>query len=135
MVPAAALVLLLVAVGGYGGYTYSLVDGIRTSDALGRVNDSGGINLLVMGLDSRLDEQGHPLPAGIYRALHTGVSSRGGLNSNVLMSIHIPSGGGPAAVSGSLATAAGAAPAVNGSGEGGSRPLVELNSGGIPCVK
>nr|WP_277348491.1 LCP family protein [Planctomonas sp. JC2975] len=47
-----------------------------------------------MGLDSRLDENGNPLPADVYNALHAGTSDDGGYNSNVLMLLHIPAGGG-----------------------------------------
>jgi LCP family protein required for cell wall assembly len=53
-------------------------------------------NILVMGLDSRLDENGNPLPAAVYNALHAGSGSDGGYNTNVLMLIHIPGGGKPA---------------------------------------
>ena len=35
----------------------------------------GDTNILIMGLDSRLDENGNPLPPGIYDALHAGDSS------------------------------------------------------------
>ncbi|MCU1527431.1 MAG: lytR [Frondihabitans sp.] len=53
-------------------------------------------NILVMGLDSRLDENGNPLPASVYNALHAGSGADGGYNTNVLMLIHIPGGGKPA---------------------------------------
>jgi LCP family protein required for cell wall assembly len=53
-------------------------------------------NILVMGLDSRLDENGDPLPAAVYNALHAGSGSDGGYNTNVLMLIHIPGNGKPA---------------------------------------
>ncbi|MCU1527349.1 MAG: LytR family transcriptional regulator [Frondihabitans sp.] len=53
-------------------------------------------NILLMGLDSRLDENGNPLPAAVYNALHAGDGSDGGYNTNVLMLIHIPGGGKPA---------------------------------------
>jgi len=56
----------------------------------------GESNILVMGLDSRRDEDGNVLPAATYQALHAGDGSDGGYNTNVLMLIHIPAGGGPA---------------------------------------
>lgn len=49
-----------------------------------------------MGLDSRLDENGNPLPADVYSALQAGNQSDGGYNTNVLMLLHLPAGGGKA---------------------------------------
>lgn len=90
---------LVVALGGYGAFQYHLLDsGIRRSSALAGTTQSshGDTNLLVMGLDSRLDENGDPLPQAMYAALHTGDASHGGLNANVLMLVHIPGDGGRA---------------------------------------
>ncbi len=82
-----------------------LSNGITTSGALNghhprsggsgsRAGTSGsGMNLLVMGLDSRLDENGKPLPPAIYQALHAGDQSSGGENSNVLILLHVPADG------------------------------------------
>lgn len=53
-------------------------------------------NILVMGLDSRVDEQGQPLSPEMYDALHAGDQSISGYNSNVLMLIHIPADGSKA---------------------------------------
>ncbi|MEA5455924.1 LCP family protein [Sinomonas sp. JGH33] len=53
-------------------------------------------NILIMGLDSRLDENGKPLPAEVYDALHAGGDDVGGYNSNVLMLVHIPADGSKA---------------------------------------
>lgn len=50
-------------------------------------------NILVMGLDSRLDENGKPLPQDVQDALHAGDDSGGFYNANVLMLIHIPADG------------------------------------------
>jgi LCP family protein required for cell wall assembly len=75
-----------------------LMAGIMKSDvvAAGGKSANGDTNILVMGLDSRLDENGKPLPRNLYSALHTGDSSVGGLNANVLMLLHIPGHGGKA---------------------------------------
>ena len=62
----------------------------------GVTQNTGATNILVMGLDSRLDENGNRLPANVYNALHAGNQSDGGYNTNVLMLIHIPAGGGKA---------------------------------------
>ncbi len=68
-----------------------------TSQALaGRPSSQGGAqNILIMGLDSRLDQHGQPLPQDIYDALHAGDDSVGGYNANVLIVLHLPSGDGP----------------------------------------
>jgi LCP family protein required for cell wall assembly len=49
-----------------------------------------------MGLDSRLDENGHPLPPEIYQALHAGDQQVGGYNANVLMLVHLAGDGAKA---------------------------------------
>ncbi|MFH5878541.1 LCP family protein [Arthrobacter sp. NA-172] len=53
-------------------------------------------NILIMGLDTRVDEKGKPLPPEMYDALHAGDENIGGYNSNVLMLIHIPADGSKA---------------------------------------
>ena len=53
-------------------------------------------NILVMGLDSRVDEQGNPLSPALYDALDAGDQSIGGYNANVLMLVHIPADGSKA---------------------------------------
>ena len=102
LIAALAIVVLVL---GYAGYSYvRLTQGITTSDVL--VPDGtattgsahGDVNLLIMGLDSRVDENGDPLPADIYNALHAGDASDGGLNANVLMLLHIPGDGSKASV-------------------------------------
>ncbi|MFX8875822.1 LytR family transcriptional regulator, partial [Acinetobacter baumannii] len=62
----------------------------------GVAQNTGEVNILVMGLDSRVDEDGNPYPQDIYNAIHAEDESVGGYNTNVLMYIHIPAGGGPA---------------------------------------
>ena len=54
---------------------------------------NGDTNILIMGLDTRLDENGNPLPQNIYDALHAGDESDGGENANVLMLLHVPASG------------------------------------------
>ena len=100
----AALVVavLVLSLLGYVGFQYEgLVNGIQRSDALSSLRGSkqvrssahGDTNILIMGLDSRLDENGHLLPPAIYSALHAGDSSVGGENANVLMFLHVPGDG------------------------------------------
>ena len=108
---ALAVVLLMV---GYGVFqVLNVTTGITTSDALSQVTQaparsssssssptSEGVkpdaNILIMGLDSRVDENGNPLPQDIYDALHAGDQSDGGKNANVLMLLHIPGDGSKA---------------------------------------
>ena len=52
--------------------------------------------ILIMGLDSRLDQHGQPLPQDIYDALHAGDETVGGYNDNVLILLHLPGGNGVA---------------------------------------
>lgn len=58
----------------------------------------GEQNLLVVGLDSRTDAQGDPLPADVLSQLHAGGSSDGGDNTDTMMVIHLPAGAGQATV-------------------------------------
>lgn len=60
---------------------------------------NGDTNILIMGLDSRLDENGNPLPQAMYDALHAGDASEGGHNANVLMLLHVPVSGRATAIS------------------------------------
>lgn len=52
-------------------------------------------NILLMGLDSRLDQNGKPLPQEVYDALHAGDETSGGYNANVLIVVHISDRDGP----------------------------------------
>jgi len=92
----AAVAVLAVTAVGWAGYR-NLSGGITTSQALaGGLESVGGAqNILIMGLDSRLDQHGQPLPADIYDALHAGDETVGGYNANVLIVLHLPGGNGP----------------------------------------
>jgi LCP family protein required for cell wall assembly len=48
-----------------------------------------------MGLDSRRDQQGRPLPQDILDALHAGDENTGSYDADVLIVIHMPAGNGP----------------------------------------
>lgn len=99
-------VLVVAVVVAAVAVVFSVYQGIHRSSALdGTGVDTtasgtldGPVDMLIMGLDSRLDENGKPLPADIYNALHAGEASTGGLNSNVLMYVHIPADGSAASV-------------------------------------
>lgn len=91
-------VAAVVAVVGYAVFQYvSLATGIKKSDVLvapdAAATPSADTNILIMGLDSRLDENGKALPQDVYDALHAGDQNDGGLNANVLMLLHVPGDG------------------------------------------
>ncbi|MQY26600.1 Transcriptional regulator LytR [Nocardia sp. RB56] len=93
----AALISLAILAGtgwAWRSYHTALTD-VIVSQALQDAPRSPGAdrNILVMGLDSRLDEHGKPLPQDMYDALHAGDDSVGGHNANVLILLHIPGDG------------------------------------------
>ena len=72
--------------------THSLLGGITISRALGLDtprSTGGGTNILLIGLDSRKDQDGNDLPENILDKLHAGDSSSGGYNTNTLILVHI----------------------------------------------
>ena len=81
---------------GWAGL-HTAVGRIITSHVLPDVPTPSGQdqNILLMGLDSRLDQNGQPLPQEMYDALHAGDETSGGYNANVLIVVHIPGGDGP----------------------------------------
>ncbi|MCX2747059.1 LCP family protein [Arthrobacter sp. MI7-26] len=106
LVSAAAVVALAAttAVTYVGGTAVSVNNNLHRSDVLRDMKAlpqavpklSQDTNILVMGLDTRVDEKGKPLPPEMYDALHAGDENIGGYNSNVLMLIHIPADGSKA---------------------------------------
>lgn len=96
LVALAAVAVLAVTAVGWASYR-NLSGGITTSQALagGPASIGGAQNILIMGLDSRLDQHGQPLPQDIYDALHAGDETVGGYNANVLILLHLPGGNGP----------------------------------------
>jgi LCP family protein required for cell wall assembly len=90
--------LLVLGLTGYAWSQYTILDtSVHKSNAIAAPNEkkslNGDTNILIMGLDSRLDENGNPLPQDIYNALHAGDDSVGGFNANVLMLLHVPAHG------------------------------------------
>ncbi|WP_371744015.1 LCP family protein [Mycobacterium sp. DL592] len=96
---AAAASVAVTGIGWLG--VHRALGGIITSEALlgGTSSGQGAQNILVMGLDSRLDEHGQPLPQDVYDALHAGDETVGGYNANVLILVHLPADGAPVAIS------------------------------------
>jgi len=97
----AGAVVLLLGAAGLAGFTVAKAShNIIHSKALASIAPvpklTQDTNILIMGLDSRVDEQGNPLSPALYDALDAGDQSIGGYNANVLMLVHIPADGGPA---------------------------------------
>ncbi|MFE0463180.1 LCP family protein [Kitasatospora sp. NPDC058965] len=99
----------LLAASGFSWYTYhDLKSGMTTSHAIEQVqqaNAAGGggvpphldksVNLLLIGLDSRRDQDGKDLPRQfVADELNAGNSEIGGYNTNTLILMHIPADGG-----------------------------------------
>ncbi len=72
-----------------------LTGGLTTSNALagGSASQDGSVNILLIGLDSRKDQNGNDLPPAILDQLHAGDGSVGGYNTNTLILLHIPADG------------------------------------------
>ena len=89
---------IIVVLTGIAWMTYhDLSTGITTSAALDGAPPSIGVdqNILIMGLDSRRDQQGRPLPQDILDAMHAGEESSGNYDADVLIVVHMPAGDGP----------------------------------------
>ena len=89
---------VIVVVTGIAWMTYQDVStGITTSTALDDARPEMGVdqNILIMGLDSRRDQQGQPLPQDILDAMHAGDESSGNYDADVLIVVHVPAGDGP----------------------------------------
>ncbi|MEU9252826.1 LCP family protein [Streptomyces sp. NPDC048270] len=90
---------LAVMAGGGAWYLYrDLASGIGSSKALkgAQKSTSGDVNVLLMGLDSRKDQNGEDLPDDVLDKLHAGGSDIGGYNANTLILLHVPGDGGQA---------------------------------------
>lgn len=92
---ASAFVMAITGIGWTGYHT--ALGKIIISHALPGVATPLGAdqNILLMGLDSRLDQNGRPLPQDMYEALHAGDETSGGYNANVLIMLHVSGGDGP----------------------------------------
>jgi len=96
---AALVSAVVLVVSGIGWIAYRAASaGITTSDALAGEPASTGSdqNILIMGLDSRRDQHGRPLPPDLYDALHAGSEDSGDGDSDALIVLHLPAGDAPA---------------------------------------
>jgi LCP family protein required for cell wall assembly len=91
LVVASALVFVLT--GAAWGLYRDVTSGITTT--LQVSGDGGDQNILLVGVDSRTDAQGNPLPPEVLRQLNSGADT-GVLNSDTIILLHVPEGGGAA---------------------------------------
>lgn len=93
-VVAAVLSAAVVVVTAYGWSTAGSFDaGFLRSRAIG--DDAphslgGDLNILLIGLDTRRDQNGDELPSEVLDQLHAGDGDEGGYNANTLILVHIP---------------------------------------------
>ncbi|MGL6234860.1 MAG: LCP family protein [Segniliparus sp.] len=93
----AAAALASVLALGITGLGFEFLPRFETGgDILGPKSSDGSVNVLLIGLDSRKDQDGKDLPASTLAKLHAGDGQEGGYNTNTLILIHIPTGGGKA---------------------------------------
>ena len=87
---------------GFAWATVSTIStGVERSDAIAddAPRSASGRNILIMGLTTRLDLHGEPLPDDVLRRMQAGESDRGGYNANTLILLHIPTSGPAIAMS------------------------------------
>ena len=90
---------VLLVVSGYAHKVDGLVTGLASSNAISGGAQTGAMNILLMGLESRTDYQGNTLSSALLTAMHAGSvygvdnEGVGGQDTNTLILIHIFAGG------------------------------------------
>ena len=90
---------VVLVVSGYAHRVDGLVTGLASSNAISGGAQTGAMNILLMGLESRTDYQGNTLSSALLTAMHAGsvygVNNEGvgGQDTNTLILIHIFAGG------------------------------------------
>ena len=82
----------VVATGAGWWVAHGALGGITVSSALGTDDPrsfGNEMNILLIGLDSRKDQDGNDLPSAILDQLHAGDSDAGGYNTNTLILVHV----------------------------------------------
>ena len=87
--------LVLALTGSAWGLYRDITGGLTTTNVITGGANSGEQNILLVGVDSRTDAQGNPLPREVLDQLHGGESS-GVLNSDTIIVLHVPDDGGSA---------------------------------------
>jgi LCP family protein required for cell wall assembly len=92
-----ALVVASALVFGLTGVAWGLYRDVTAGIATTQVvsGDGGDQNILLVGVDSRTDAQGNPLPPQVLQELNSGADT-GVLNSDTIILLHVPEGGGAA---------------------------------------
>ena len=95
---ACGLSAVVLVVSGFAYYVKAQVNSIGGSDVISGGPQTGAMNILLMGLESRTDYQGNILPADLLAAMHAGSvqgveNGVGGQATNTLILIHIFAGG------------------------------------------
>ena len=88
----AASALVLVLNGTAWGLSHDVTSGMVTTDVIMGGSGGGPQDILLVGVDSRTDAQGNPLPQEVLEQLHTGGDNPRVLNSNTIILLHIPRG-------------------------------------------
>ncbi len=90
-----SVVALLMTGAGYW-VAHGALGGITISQALTAEDprsSGNNMNILLIGLDSRKDQEGNDLPWSILKQLHAGDSEQGGYNTNTLILVHVGADG------------------------------------------
>jgi len=88
-------IAVVVTSGGFNFFSKAASSAIPRSKALQGAPQSknGDTNILLIGLDSRRDNNGKAISPELTKLLHVGPASIGGYNTNTLILIHIPANG------------------------------------------
>lgn len=95
----ALVVVLTMAVFGTSWYAWAalhtLSSGLNTANVIdpSAANTTGPQNILLVGIDTRVDAQGNPLPAALLSQLHAGSAADGADATDTMIVLHIPAGG------------------------------------------
>ncbi|MFC0433981.1 LCP family protein [Kutzneria buriramensis] len=98
------VLLVVVSMVVFGGTWYSWsklaqLNGLQTANVIDPGKATSPLeeqNILMVGLDTRTDAQGNPLPPDVLNQLHAGGADDGGDTTDTMLVIHIPAGGGAA---------------------------------------
>jgi LCP family protein required for cell wall assembly len=88
-------IAIVVTSGALNFFSRTASNAIPRSKALEGAPQSknGDTNILLIGLDSRRDNEGNPIPKELTKLLRVGPASIGGYNTNTLILIHVPADG------------------------------------------
>lgn len=84
---------------GYGWAVLNKADGGLSRAAVidpGAQGSAGPQNILLVGIDTRVDAQGNPIPPAVLSQLHAGSATDGADATDTMIVVHLPAGGGKA---------------------------------------